>query len=189
MAVDVQKSNKSRSVYFRVYGLDSSGNQAQPSNIATVYAPASYLPTDPTGDPPILPPWLFWFLIGLAVACAILIAALIIACARHYRDAKKREALGADWVQIGETSIEPNKLPERKKEANSQAIDPQVPDFNAHFTPSPGRRASSVSSSRWSDNSYQTTGSEMCVIDIDFIFVAFILIVQILFLLVIIDHE
>jgi hypothetical protein len=161
-AVDVPKSNKSRGVYFRVYGLDPSGNQAQPSNIATVYVTAFYLPTDPTGDPPILPEWLFWSLIGLAVACVILIVAIIIACVRRYRDARKREAMGADWVQIGETSIGPNRLPERKKEANSiKAVEPQVPDFNAHFTPSPIRRASSVSSTRWSDNSYQTTGSEM----------------------------
>ena len=165
--VEVPKSNKSRNVFYRVYGLDSSGNQGQSSNIAAVYVLANVVtPTDPADDPPILPPALYWFLIGLACVCVILIAAIIIAFTRRYRDAKKREAMGSDWVKIGETSIEASKLPESKKEAETdKTVEPQVPDFNSYLTLSPRRRESNeYISSRWSDNSYETTGSEMYVI-------------------------
>ena len=160
--VDVPKSNKSSNVYYRVYGLDSSGNQGQSSNIVTVYVSANIItPTDPGGNSSLLPPSLFWFLIGLACVCVILIFAIILACVRRYREAKKREAMGSDWVQIGETSIEPSKLPERKKEETDKAVKPQVPDFNRYLTPSPQRRGSSENmSSRWSNNSYESEGSE-----------------------------
>lgn len=165
---DVVKSNKSRNVYYRVYGLDSSGNQGQSSNVVAVYVPAGIItPTDPGGDPSLLPPALYWFLIGLACVCAILILAIILACVRRYRDAKKREAMGSDWVQIGETSIEPSKLPESKnlKEEMDKVVVPQVPDFNSYLTPSPQRRGSNeYVSSRWSNNSYESTESERCYV-------------------------
>ena len=84
--VDVPKSNKSSNVYYRVYGLDSSGNQGQSSNIVTVYVSANIItPTDPGGNSSLLPPSLFWFLIGLACVCVILIFAIILACVRRYR--------------------------------------------------------------------------------------------------------
>lgn len=161
--VDVPKSNKSSNVYYRVYGLDASGNQGQSSNIVTVYVSANIItPTDPGSNSSLLPPALFWFLIGLACVCVILILAIILACVRRNREAKKREAMGSDWVQIGETSIEPSKLPERKKEETDKAVKPQVPDFNSYLTPSPPRRGSSENmSSRWSNNSYESEGSEM----------------------------
>ena len=159
-AIYAPKYNSSRNVFYRVYGLDPSGNQGQSSNIVAIYIPAKNIaPTYPGDDG--LPPALFWFLIALACVCVILIAAIILACTRRYRDAKKRKTMGSNWVQIGETSIEPSKIPDRNKEAD-KTVEPQVPDFNSYLTPSPQRRGSNeYISSRWSDNSYDSIRSEM----------------------------
>ncbi|KAI9559833.1 hypothetical protein GHT06_013840 [Daphnia sinensis] len=153
--VNVPITNTSRNVYYRVYGMDTAGNKGQSSNIATVYVPAAIIPIDPE-DQTELPPALFWFLIGLACVCFFLLVAIAIACTRRYLDARKRKAMAADWVQIGETTLD-LKAPNNKETAKK--AEPEVPDFHAYSTPSP-RRSNEYLSSRWSDNSY-SAGSEV----------------------------
>lgn len=156
--LDVPKSNKSRNVHYRVYGLDTSGNKGESSNIATIYVPATIFPIDPE-DTTQLPAALFWFLIGLACICLLLLTAIAIAFTRRQLDARKRKAMAANWIQIGETTLD-LKAPEGNGKESARA-EPQVPDFHAISTPSP-RRSNEYFSSKWSDRSY-SAGSEMYV--------------------------
>lgn len=157
--INVPKTNKSRNVYYRVYGMDTSGNKGQSSNIATVYVPAIIFPIDPEDEPQLLPAALFWFLIGLACVCLLLLVAIAIAFVRRQLDARKRKAMAADWIQIGETTLD-LKAPNSSKET-ARKSEPEVPDFHANSTPSP-RRSNEYFSSRWSDSSY-SAGSEVYV--------------------------
>lgn len=155
--INVPKTNKSRNVYYRVYGMDTSGNKGQSSNIATVYVPAIIFPIDPEDEPQLLPAALFWFLIGLACVCLLLLVAIAIVFVRRQLDARKRKAMAADWIQIGETTLD-LKAPNSSKET-ARKSEPEVPDFHANSTPSP-RRSNEYFSSRWSDSSY-SAGSEV----------------------------
>lgn len=151
LTVAVPVFNQSRNVYYRVYALDLSGNQAQSSNIVTLHVPATVLNPD---DDPTLPPALFWFLIGLAIVCLIVIVVIVVFCVQRRRQRRKREDIGADWVQIGETIIsQESKVP--------TSLEPQVPNFEAPLSPISRRLSTeSCSSSGWSNAGY-SVGSEV----------------------------
>lgn len=155
----VSTANQSRNIYYRVYALDMSGNQGKSSNIATLFVPAAP-DVGPLGpEDRVLPPALFWFLIGLGCLCLILISVIVGVCIFRKREDKKREEMGAEWVQIGESTIGMTKTPDKKNDLPKA----EIPDFNAGMiSPSSLRRRSSAEffSSKWSDGGC-STGTEM----------------------------
>ncbi len=160
LVIAVSTANQSRNIYYRVYALDASSNQGKSSNIATLFVPAAP-DVGPLGpEDRILPPALFWFLIGLGCLCLILIAVIVGVCICRKRENKKREEMGAEWVQIGETTIGTMKTPDKKNDLQEKA---EIPDFNSGMTsPAFLRRRSSPEffSSKWSDGGC-STGTEM----------------------------
>ena len=153
--IAVTTANQSRNIYYRVYALDLYGNRGQSSNIATLF-----VPSDNSADTEnsVLPPAMFWFLIGLGCLCLILIATIIGVCIYRNRKQKKKEDMGADWVQIGETTIASIKTPEKKNDV----VQPEIPDFNASLSPFPRRRSSGeFFSGRLSEGGYSAGSSEI----------------------------
>lgn len=148
------RTNQSRNVYYRVYPLDFNGNKGQSSNIVTLYIP-SVIVKDQDPNNEVLPPALFWFLIGLGCVCLILIIAIISYFVYRKRQEKKRGDMGADWVQIGETRLDSIMSSEKKNESP----EPEIPDFNMSTI---SRRPSSglFSLSKWPNGGY-SDGSEM----------------------------
>lgn len=118
--------------YFHVYAIDDSGNQAQPSNTATVRTkkePGS--PVDPSDKG--LPAWLFWLLIGLGCVCVALVVIITVICCCKKMEKKSDSQRGADFVQYGPDRSSAPKKSSLREPARSASVD-------------------EYSSSEWTDN-------------------------------------
>lgn len=155
ITVQVPRVPVGRQVHFRVYAYDGSGNLAMPSNIASVRIAAIKDDTDNSNNIGGLPAALFWVLIGLGIACFLLVVAL----AAFFCYRRRQKNMAAKWVEKDATTeIAHSPIQEKPKEKATKTFTnssitssvKSTTDWHSDTKWTDGHRSSLSSSTRYS---------------------------------------